>query len=104
MLLAVMLRQRNYKMNHFLPACLSLIALRCRVPVLFWTLLSEQGILYSRNWTKDIALELGKQLMPSSPILRTNLLRMQRRSQKNCYAIVRLSQAASLDLSQNGDD
>ena len=68
LLLAVMLRQRNYQMNHFLPACLSLIALRCRVPVLFWTLLSEQGILYSRNWTLDIALELGKQLMPMNPI------------------------------------
>ena len=68
LLLAVMLRQRHYQMNHFLPACLSLIALRCRVPVLFWTLLSEQGILYSRNWTKDIALELGKQLMPMNPI------------------------------------
>ena len=64
LILAVILRQRQYQTNHFLPACLSLIALRCRVPVLFWTLLSEYGILYSRNFTKDLALKLGKQLMP----------------------------------------
>ena len=68
LILAVILRQRQYQTNHFLAACLSFIVLRCRVPVLFWTQLSEYGILYSRNFTKDLALQLGKQLMPRTSI------------------------------------
>ena len=67
-LISMMARQRNSKVNHFLPAAVSLVALRCNVPVMFWNIIARTGLIYSKTVAEEIALELGKQLMPSQPI------------------------------------
>ena len=41
---------------------LSLMALKCRIPKLFWSVLSRVRLLYDEKFTKQLALDLGQRI------------------------------------------
>ena len=62
LMLGWLLRLYNQRLFSFPIVSLSLWALRCQVTRPFWTALQKQRLLYSRDWTEDLALDVGKRV------------------------------------------
>lgn len=58
-IVATVHRNRHTEIYNLFSVALSLLALMCRVPTLFWTILTQLGLIFNKKWTRDLALELG---------------------------------------------
>lgn len=65
-ILSLLLRSRNQAQNHFLVACLSLLAYQSQLDHRFWNILARMKLLYHRSKTLELALALGTRLTPST--------------------------------------
>jgi hypothetical protein len=67
LLVTVATRLRNQNVYNYFAVALSILALACGVPVLFWSLLTGMGLLFSRVWTIKLAQEIGDEVAASKP-------------------------------------
>jgi hypothetical protein len=63
LMVGLLVRLLNYQIWVFPIVVLSLFALRCKVPRMFWDVLSAMRILYSHKHTRVIATDLGELAM-----------------------------------------
>ena len=57
--ISLLARTLTKNITPYFIVCLSLLALKCRVPDEFWSVLSGLRVLFSKGWTRELALELG---------------------------------------------
>ena len=55
-------RLRNQNIYNFFIVTLSLLALSCNLPQVFWSLLCSMSLLFSKDWTLKLAKELGNEV------------------------------------------
>ena len=67
LLVAVTTRLRNQNVYNYFAVVLSILALASGVPVLFWSLLTGMGVLFSRKWTIKLAREIGDEVAATKP-------------------------------------
>ena len=63
-IMSLLLRTRHQGVNHFLTAVMSLFTYRCQVSQRFWDFLSRIKLVYGRQKTLKMALQLGVALTP----------------------------------------
>jgi hypothetical protein len=63
LMIGLLVRLLNHKIWVFQIVVLSLFALRCKVPRIFWDVLASMRLLYSQKHTRNIATDMGNLAM-----------------------------------------